>query len=106
AVRIARAVASGIAAAHATGVLHRDLKPDNVLVGKDGRVAITDFGIARAAANAPRETVEGFIGTPAYMSPEQVEGSKEIGPATDVYAFGAILFEMIAGRRPFVGTDV
>ncbi|HTL37390.1 MAG TPA: protein kinase [Kofleriaceae bacterium] len=104
--RISRAMAAGMSAAHATGVTHRDLKPDNVLVGKDGRVAITDFGIARAAANAPRETVEGFIGTPAYMSPEQVEGSKEIGPATDVYAFGAILFEMIAGRRPFVGTDV
>jgi serine/threonine-protein kinase len=104
--RISRAMAAGIAAAHANGVTHRDLKPDNILVGKDGRIAITDFGIARAAAVSPRETVEGFVGTPAYMSPEQVEGADTIGPATDVYAFGAILFEMLAGRRPFVGTDL
>ncbi|HUS31104.1 MAG TPA: serine/threonine-protein kinase [Kofleriaceae bacterium] len=104
--RISRAMAAGIAAAHATGVTHRDLKPDNVLVGKDGRVAITDFGIARAAAVSPRETVDGFVGTPAYMAPEQVEGSDTIGPASDVYAFGAILFEMLAGRRPFVGSDL
>jgi serine/threonine-protein kinase len=104
--RISRAMAAGISAAHATGVTHRDLKPDNVLVGKDGRIAITDFGIARAAAAAPRDTVEGFIGTPAYMAPEQVDNSSPIGPATDVYAFGAILFEMLAGRRPFVGNDV
>jgi len=103
--RIARAMAAGIATAHATGVLHRDLKPDNVLVGKDGRIAITDFGIARVSA-APRDTVDRFVGTPAYMAPEQVEGKDDIGTAADVYAFGGILFEMVAGRRPFVGTDV
>jgi eukaryotic-like serine/threonine-protein kinase len=101
---VARAGCAGIAAAHAAGVMHRDLKPDNILVAKSGRIAITDFGIARTTD--PNATGEGFIGTPAYMAPEQVEGLAAIGPPADVYAFGAILFEMLAGRRPFVGTDM
>ena len=103
ALRIARGIADGLAAAHASAVLHRDLKPDNVLVGKSGRIAITDFGIARLAAT-PAVTGDRFIGTPAYMAPEQVEG-QELGPAADVYAFGAILFELATGRRPFPGDD-
>jgi eukaryotic-like serine/threonine-protein kinase len=102
--RIARAACAGIAAAHTAGILHRDLKPDNVLVAKAGRIAITDFGIARSHAD-PTATGEGFIGTPAYMAPEQVQGAATFGPAVDVYAFGAILFEMLTGRRPFVGAD-
>ena len=106
ALRIARAVCAGMAAAHATGVLHRDLKPDNVLLGKDGRIAITDFGIARAASSDPLATVDRFVGTPAYMSPEQVESATTIGPPTDVYSFGTILFEMLTSRRPFVGHEV
>jgi serine/threonine-protein kinase len=103
--RIARAAAAGIAAAHANGVLHRDLKPDNILIGKTGRVVITDFGIA-CAATSPVATSERFAGTPAYMAPEQVESEGVIGPATDIYAFGAILYEMLTGRRPFPGGDV
>ncbi|MBA2539302.1 MAG: protein kinase, partial [Deltaproteobacteria bacterium] len=104
ALRIARAACAGIAAAHDAGVLHRDLKPDNILVARDGRIAITDFGIAHARTD-PRATGEGFVGTPAYMAPEQLDTSATIGPAADLYALGAILFEMITERRPFPGTD-
>ncbi|HSN24727.1 MAG TPA: serine/threonine-protein kinase, partial [Kofleriaceae bacterium] len=103
AVRIARAIAAGLAAAHASAVMHRDLKPDNVLVGRDGRIAINDFGIARLAQE-PSVTGDKLVGTPAYMAPEQVEG-RELTPAADVYAFGAILFEMLTGRRAWRGDD-
>ena len=102
--RVARAAAAGMAAAHATGVLHRDLKPDNILVARTGRIALSDFGIARPSAG-PLATSDRFVGTPAYMSPEQVEGADQIGPAADVYAFGAIMYEMLTGRRPFPGGD-
>jgi eukaryotic-like serine/threonine-protein kinase len=102
--RIARATCDGIAAAHAAGVLHRDLKPDNILVAKSDRIAITDFGIAHAQAD-PGTTGDGFIGTPAYMAPEQIEAKATIGPAADLYALGAILFEMLTERRPFPGSD-
>jgi TolB-like protein/predicted Ser/Thr protein kinase len=102
--RIARATCSGIAAAHAAGILHRDLKPDNILIAKTGRIAITDFGIAHASAD-PRATAEGFVGTPAYMAPEQLEAGGTIGPTVDIYALGTILFEMLAERRAWVGSD-
>ena len=92
-----------MAAAHVSAVLHRDLKPDNILVGKAGRIAVTDFGIARLA-QTPLGTAEGFIGTPAYMAPEQVEG-RDVTTASDVYALGAILFELLTGRRPWLGDD-
>jgi TolB-like protein len=106
AVRIASAASEGIAAAHAAGVLHRDLKPDNVLVAKSGRIAITDFGIARTAAHgSPLETGGRVLGTPAYMAPEQVLGSPTIGPPADVYAFGVMLYEMLTGKRAFPGDD-
>jgi serine/threonine-protein kinase len=102
ALRIARAMGAGIAAAHAAGVMHRDLKPDNVLIGKDGRVAITDFGIA-APADAGHSPV--FAGTPAYAAPEQLFG-ETTDARVDVFAFGAILYEMLTGRRSFVGNDL
>jgi len=102
--RVARAACDGIVAAHAAGVLHRDLKPDNILVGDDDRIAITDFGIAQPSS-APRHPGEGFLGTPAYMAPEQLDAEATVGPPVDIYAFGAILFEMLAERRPFLGGD-
>src|SRR5947208_3005420 len=73
AIDVATAVAEGLMSAHAAGVVHRDLKPDNVLIDRAGRVVITDFGIARALAAGAASTMGGLVGTPAYMAPEQVE---------------------------------
>lgn len=94
-------LASALAAAHAAGVVHRDLKPDNVMILPDGRVKLLDFGLAKGPESAVL-TERGFaVGTAAYMAPEQFRG--ESGPATDLWAFGAVLYEVLAGRRPFGG---
>ncbi len=101
AIAIALDVAAALSAAHAAGVVHRDLKPDNVLLAKDGRAVVTDFGIARPhdpeGSGAALRT-QGLVGTPAYMAPEQVEGGAVDGRA-DLYALGELLFEMLTGRR-------
>ena len=89
--------------------MHRDLKPDNVLLGKDGRVVITDFGIARVADPAQHEAVKTIgtpLGTPAYMAPEQVEGSPDIDARADIYALGAMLYELLTGARAWQGDSV
>jgi serine/threonine-protein kinase len=106
-VEVAVAVCAGLGAAHAAGVVHRDLKPENVLVAKNGRVVVTDFGVAREGerdpASSPDSTAVGaIVGTPAYMAPEQVEGGP-IDHRTDLYALGAMLFELVSGQRPFSG---
>jgi len=97
-------VADGLAHAHAEGVLHRDVKPHNLILGNDQRIYITDFGLARLA-DQPHLTQSGEVmGTPSYLSPEQARG--EIGAIdkwTDVYSLGVTLYEMITGRRPFEG---
>jgi serine/threonine protein kinase len=103
-------LARAIHAAHDCGIVHRDLKPSNVMLSADGTPKIADFGLAKrldelGAGSNHTQTGE-VLGTPSYMAPEQAEGKRDqIGPATDVYALGAILYEMLAGQPPFRGTS-
>ncbi|ADB76260.1 serine/threonine-protein kinase [Geodermatophilus obscurus] len=97
-------VAAGLGAAHAAGIVHRDVKPANLLVRSDGTVKITDFGIAWSAANATVTRTGHVVGTAQYLAPELVQGQKAT-PAVDVYAWGTVAYECLAGRRPFDGPD-
>jgi len=101
--RLVEQLARGLNAAHQAGVVHRDLKPSNVLMTHDGTPKVTDFGLAKRIEGGSGLTQSGAIlGTPAYMAPEQAAGEgKRIGPAADVYALGAILYECLTGRPPF-----
>jgi len=101
-VAIARQVAEGLAEAHARGIVHRDLKPHNIMVDETGNVHIMDFGIARSLEKKGLTGVGVTVGTPEYMSPEQVEG-KPVDARSDIYSLGIILFEMMTGRVPFEG---
>jgi serine/threonine protein kinase/Tfp pilus assembly protein PilF len=99
---IAKQVCEGLAEAHGLGVVHRDLKPQNIMIDKEGNSRIMDFGIARSL-KAKGITAEGvIIGTPEYMSPEQVD-AKETDQRSDIYSLGVILYEMVTGRVPFEG---
>ncbi|MBI4614728.1 MAG: serine/threonine protein kinase [Planctomycetes bacterium] len=120
AVSVLAEVARGVAYAHEKGFVHRDLKPSNVMLGEHGEVRVLDWGLVRAElagrpepagdvlerSFSPRLTVAGAVmGTPAYLSPEQAEGlGRPIGPATDVYSLGAILYEILCGCPPFAGS--
>jgi tetratricopeptide (TPR) repeat protein len=99
------AIAQAVHAAHAKGIIHRDLTPSNIMLATDGTPKITDFGLARRAESDSALTVTGLpVGTPSYMAPEQARGQKgAIGPATDVYAMGAILYDLLTGSPPFRG---
>ena len=102
-------VLDGLGAAHASGIVHRDVKPENVLIAadgpgaRDGRVKVADFGLARAAAAGGHTRSGMIIGTVAYLAPEQVDGSAPTGPRSDVYAVGVLLYELLTGRQPFTG---
>ena len=118
ALSIARQIAEALEAAHEAGVIHRDLKPANVKVKDDGTVKVLDFGLAKAlepsvpgdsppssSGSAPVTQIGIAMGTPAYMSPEQARG-KSVDKRTDIWSFGIVLYEMLAGERPFVDADV
>ena len=104
AARVVAAVADALEAAHRAGVVHRDVKPGNVFLTSDGEVKVLDFGIASAAGEAALTTGE-MLGTPAYLAPERVLGHPAT-PAADIYALGVVLYELLAGRRPFDGSDI
>ncbi len=95
---IARKLCAGLAAAHAQGVLHRDLKPGNIMIDHRGQVVITDFGLAAMAADAKGADI--LSGTPAYMAPEQLSG-REVSVKSDLYALGLVLYEVFSGRKAF-----
>jgi WD40 repeat protein len=101
-------VARGVAEAHRLGLIHRDLKPSNILLAGDGTPKITDFGLVKSLESDGGLTAsESIMGSPNYMAPEQAAGkSKHVGPAADVYALGAVLYELLTGRPPFRGTTV
>lgn len=95
-------ILSALSAAHAAGIIHRDIKPQNVMVGEDGRLRVADFGIARADADQQMTEAGSVIGTAQYLSPEQAQG-EETTAASDTYAVGIVLYEMLTGRVPFDG---
>lgn len=105
ALRITGQTAAALGYAHAQGIVHRDIKPGNVLLS-GGQAMVMDFGLARAlAAGSSRLTRTGMpLGTPAYMSPEQISGASEVGSVSDIYSLGCMLFEMVTGRPPFTGS--
>lgn len=98
-----RQVGAALDAVHAAGLVHRDVKPGNILVTASGRTVLIDFGIVAGGGQTRLTGTGGMLGTPEYMAPEQVRG-EDVGPASDLYAFGVVTFEILAGRLPFTGT--
>ncbi|MBI5737981.1 MAG: serine/threonine protein kinase [Mycolicibacterium neoaurum] len=99
---VLRPICHGLGVAHAAGLVHRDVKPENVLISDDGEVKIADFGLVRAVAEAGITSTSVILGTAAYLSPEQV-GTGESDPRSDVYAVGILAYELLTGRTPFTG---
>jgi serine/threonine-protein kinase len=100
AARIVCAVAEAVHHLHCNGILHRDLKPSNILLDATGHPYVTDFGLAKLLGGSHHTTTGAIVGTPSYMSPEQAAGRKDLGPASDVYSLGAILYELLTGQPP------
>ena len=97
----ARRSCSALAVAHRHGIVHRDIKPHNIVVGRDGRLKVTDFGIARSGASQMTEAGS-IVGTAQYLSPEQARGAP-VDPRSDLYSLGIVLYEMLTGKVPFTG---
>ncbi|MGE0709744.1 MAG: FHA domain-containing serine/threonine-protein kinase [Planctomycetota bacterium] len=107
AVRVVARAAHAVHYAHEHDVLHRDIKPGNILVSNDGRVRLTDFGIARALDDGGGKTMTGImLGTPGYMAPEQIRDAKSVGRGADIYALGATVFSALTGKLPIKGKSM
>src|SRR4029450_5907571 len=95
----------GLEAAHAAGVVHRDLKPQNIMIEKDGHIVVMDFGIAHSGESRGVTQTGAFLGTPEYMSPEQAQ-SEEADARSDIFSLGLIFYELLTGKLPFHGKTV
>lgn len=107
ALEITKEVAVALDYAHTAGFIHRDIKPDNILISKDGKIKLADLGLAREAGDTPdRVTQTGAVlGTPPYISPEQVRGSRDIDGRADIYSLGGTLYHMLTGKTPYLGAN-
>jgi len=104
--RMMRGIANGLGAAHAMGIVHRDVKPENIFIDADGRALLADFGLARSMSNDTQLTMAGVaIGTPAYMAPEQIDGG-QLDARGDIYSLGLVAWEMLTGHRPWEGESL
>src|SRR5215471_18958317 len=104
--RVLRDIGGALGAAHDRGIVHRDVKPENIFIAVDGRALLADFGLARSMTSDTQVTMDGIAsGTPAYMAPEQIEGV-ELDPRVDVYSLGVVAREMLSGHRPWDGQSL